>query len=261
MKLLRKLIFGVLGVNGYLTLVRKSFFFAFKSGLLKNKPAIKWHYFVSNLIQPGYTVIDIGANLGYFSDSFCHLVGKEGKVFSVEPVTPFKKQLEKQLAWATNNTIYNCALGSENVDEIVLGMPPQVREIGYMRTGLPSILHGENEKPDGVNTFGAQLRKGSELFAHLEKIDYLKIDIEGYEWVVFQEMKQLLSDKKPLIQAECWGENFEQVRSFFQELGYNAYKLENNKLIPVENLAKEQWGTDDTLFVPTEKIGLIQQFL
>ena len=261
MNYLRKLIFRILGVNGYLTIVRKSFFIAFKSGFLKNKPAIKWHYFVSNLIHEGDTVIDIGANLGYFSDSFCRLVGKTGKVYSVEPVAPFKKQLEKQLSWATNSTIYNYALGSENNDTIVLGMPPQVRELGYMRTGLPSILHGDDQKPDGVNTFAAQLRKGSELFAHLDKIDYLKIDIEGYEWVVFQEMKNLLADKKPLIQAECWGENFEQVRNFFQELGYTAYKLEQGKLLLVDSLPKETWGADDTLFVPKEKMGKITHLI
>lgn len=258
MKFIRRLIFRILGVNGYLTIVRKSFFIAFKSGLLKNKPAIKWHYFVSKLIKPGYTVIDIGANLGYFSDSFCRLAGENGKVYSVEPVELFRRQLKKQLAWASNSTIYNCALGAENNDEIVLGMPPQVRELGYMRTGLPSILHGNDQKPDGKNTFGAPLRKGSELFSDLEKIDYLKIDIEGYEWIVFQDMKELFAQKKPIIQAECWAENFTQIITFFTELNYVTYKLSNGKLITIDKISEDLWGADDTLFVPKEKIKLIE---
>lgn len=258
MQFLRKLIYRTFGSNGYLTFVRKSFFVAFNTGLLKNKPEIKWHYFVKNLIKPGYVVIDIGANLGYFSNSFCKAAGPEGKVLSVEPVTPFRKQLTRQLSWAKNNTIYGFALGAENVPEIILGMPPAVRDLGYIRTGLPSILHGENEQADEKNTFASSLKKGSEVFADLERIDYVKIDIEGYEWVVFQDMKDIFASKKPLVQAEIWPDNFEEVLAFFADLGYDAYKLYDRKLIALSEIPKDKWGSDDTLFVPKEKLELIK---
>jgi len=189
MQALRRLLYSTLGLKGYLTFVRSSFFLAYKNGLLRNKPEYKWHYFVPNLIRQGDTVIDIGANLGYFSDIFCKLTGKTGKVYSVEPVQPFREQLQQQLKHATNSEILGTALGAENIDEIVLGIPEEVRQLGYLRTGLPSILHGGNDKPDGVHTFGAPLKKGSELFGSLDKIDYIKCDIEGYETIVFDDMK------------------------------------------------------------------------
>lgn len=261
MAFIRRLLFRILGLNGYLTVVRKSFFVGFKLGLLRKNPSMKWHYFVKNLIHKGDTVIDIGANLGYFSNTFCQAVGESGKVYSVEPVAPFKKQLEKQLSWATNNVIFNCALGAENIDEIVLGMPEQVRGLGYMRTGLPSILHGENEKPDGKNTFGAPLRKASELFAPISKIDYIKCDIEGYEWIVFQEMKTIFQEKKPIVQAECWEKNFKDIKQFFTEMGYETFKLRGNKLINLTSLSESEWGDDDTLFVPSEKIVQVSRYL
>ncbi len=257
MKLLRKLLFRVLGLNGYLTFVRKSFFIGFKTGMLRKNPAMKWHYFVKNLIHKGDTVIDIGANLGYFSNTFCQLAGDTGKVYSVEPVFPFKQQLKKQLSWAKNNEIIHCALGAENIDEIVLGLPEQVRGLGYMRTGLPSILHGENQQVDGINTFNSSLRKASELFSTIEKIDYIKCDIEGYEWIVFQDMEELIKAKRPLVQAECWEKNFEQILAFFTAMNYKTFKLREGKLIELTQLEKSAWGDDDTLFVPIEKLSRI----
>ncbi len=261
MRSIKKLLYRTLGINGYLAVLRKFFFLAYKSGILKNNPTFKWHYFVKKLVKPGYVVIDIGANLGYFSNTFCKATGSTGKVFSVEPVTPFRRQLTKQLSWAKNNTIYGFALGAENIDEIVLGIPQSVRELGYLRTGLPSILHGENEKADEKNTFASSLKKGSEVFADLEKIDYIKCDIEGYEWIVFQDMKEVFASKKPIIQAECWEQNFDEVLAFFIDLDYVTYKLNNGKLTALSDLPKEMWGNDDKLFVPKEKLGLIQEYI
>lgn len=261
MQFIKKLLYRTLGIHGYLAVLRKSFFLAFRAGLLQNKPAFKWHYFVKKLVKPGNVVIDIGANLGYFSNTFCKAAGPEGKVFSVEPVSPFRKQLSKQLSWARNSVIYGFALGAENIDEIVLGIPQSVRELGYLRTGLPSILHGENEKADEKNTFASSLKKGSEVFADLERIDYIKCDIEGYEWIVFQDMKEVFASKKPLIQVECWDKNFDEMQAFFKDLDYIAYKLNQGKLSALDDIPKDKRESDDTLFVPKEKLGLIKEFI
>jgi FkbM family methyltransferase len=261
MQALRRLLYSTLGLKGYLTFVRNSFFLAYKNGLLKNKAEYKWHHFVPNIIQQGDTIIDIGANLGYFSDIFCKLAGKTGKVYSVEPVQPFREQLQLQLRNAGNNEIIGSALGAENLDEIVLGIPEEVRQLGYIRTGLPSILHGGTAKPDGVNTFGASLKKGSELFSKLTKIDYIKCDIEGYETIVFDEMKHLIAEKKPIVQVETWGEQLDVIVTLFQSLEFKGFKLYDGKLIPLNEVPKDAWGKDDTLFVPEEKMYRIEKFL
>lgn len=261
MQAFRRLLYSTLGLKGYLTFVRKSFFLAYSNGLLKSKAEYKWHHFVPNIIKEGDTVIDIGANLGYFSSLFCKLAGKTGKVYSVEPVQPFREQLQDQLKNATNSEIIGAALGAENVAEIVLGIPEEVRQLGYLRTGLPSILHGGTDKPDGINTFGASLKKGSELFGGLAKIDYIKCDIEGYETIVFDEMKEIVAQKKPIVQVETWGEQLDTIIALFQSLNFNGFKLYDGKLIPLQQVPKDTWGSDDTLFVPAEKMDRVKRFL
>jgi FkbM family methyltransferase len=229
--------------------------------LLKNKSQFKWHYFVAGLLRQGDTVIDIGANLGYFSYVFCKVVGTTGRVFSVEPVEPFRKQLQKQLRNEQNNTIVNVALGEENIDNIVLGIPEEYKQMGYLRHGLTSLLHAKNVEADGKFTFASSLKKGSEVFAHLDKIDYIKCDIEGYETIVFKEMSELIGRKRPLVQVESWTDSINTLYALFTEMGFKGYKLYDGKLLPIEAVDKSMWGNDDTLFVPDEKMDRIAPFI
>ena len=53
--------------------------------------------FCNKEINLGDTVIDIGANIGYFTLIFAKLVGKTGKVISFEPDPRSFKILEKML--------------------------------------------------------------------------------------------------------------------------------------------------------------------
>jgi FkbM family methyltransferase len=250
---MRRILFNLLGLDSYLTIVRKGYFLGFDLGLLKNKESLKWHYFVKNIIREGDVVIDIGANLGYFSTSFCRNVGQSGHVYSVEPVAPFRAQLKSQLKGFKNNTIYDFALGNENLKHIVLGVPEAFKNLGYLRHGLPSVLNGSEVKADGKYSFDSSLRKGSEVFADLQRIDYIKCDIEGYETVVFKEIKPIIQKHTPIVQVETWGEQFDVIHELFTGMGYEVFKLKSKKLVPLASVPKVAWADDDTLFVPADK--------
>lgn len=259
--LIRRTLFRLLGLNGYLSVLRRFYVFAYRRGMLRDKAEYKWHYFVPNLLRPGDTIIDIGANLGYFSLVFCEVAGASGKVYSVEPVKPFRLQLSRQLKNAPNNVILDFALGEENIDHIVLGIPEEYKQLGYLRHGLTSLLHGNNAVADEKFTFASSLKRGSEVFAGLDKIDYIKCDIEGYETVVFREMKELIGARRPLVQIESWGEHIARIKELFDALGFKGYKLNDGRLTPLEQTPQAHWGDDDTLFVPDEKRERIARYL
>src|SRR5690606_37475937 len=123
----------------YLRVLHRGFYFLYNLGYLKGKRSFKYHYLVRELILPEYTVVDVGANLGYFSKTFSKLASK-GQVVSIEPVPAFFDILSYFLGKRKNVTLYNVALGTEK-GKLEMAMP---ESDGLIRTGLPHIRFGHS---------------------------------------------------------------------------------------------------------------------
>jgi hypothetical protein len=82
------------------------------------------------------------------------------------------------------------------------------------------------------------------------KLDYIKCDVEGYEWVIFQELKPALAKYLPTIQIEIDPSNIEKLLPFFRDLGYVQYGIYKFKFIR-EDGAQNEPG--DYLFVHKTK--------
>ena len=90
---IQKLLYKSLSLENYLRILQKGYFLAYHLGLLKLSSKYTYHYFIKKLINKGDTIIDIGANLGYYSILFAQWTGRAGKVYAVEPVKIFNKIL------------------------------------------------------------------------------------------------------------------------------------------------------------------------
>jgi len=250
---LKGLLFRILGRDNYLRLLHAGFFLLFDFQLLRKNENYKYNYFVKKIIAPNDVVVDIGANLGYFSKIFSRLVGKNGKVICIEPVKPFFEVLKWGLRNKTNCTLNNYALGTESKNiELVL---PKFE--GTFRTGL-SHIPTEDENKENSYIFETQMVRGSELLSNLSKIDYVKIDIEGYEKVVLNELAETIKKHKPIMQIETWGQHKADILALMSNLGYSAYTLDNETLI--EDL-DASINEGDILFVHSEKKSTITPLL
>jgi FkbM family methyltransferase len=243
MKRIKKIIFKLLGINLYLKLLHKGFRYAYWSGLLKKDYIYKYHYFDYHFIREGDHILDIGANLGYYTTLFSKWVGQKGKVYAVEPVTPFFKTLQ----WATkkceNVVLYNYALGAEE-KETMLITPGR---FGYLRTGLAHVSENKEGNKVAEFTFKASMKKASTLFISLPRLDFVKCDIEGYEEVVLPEMKAVLQKFKPPVQVETWGDHKSNTELFLTGIGYEMYGLDNAVLRPIVQLTDKRFG--DFIFI------------
>ncbi len=257
---IKTFLFRWFGIDGYLTMVQKSYLLAYRSGILKKNKSYNWHYFVNEFLRDGDYIIDMGANLGYFTLQFAKKVKNSGHLFCVEPVAPFQNQLKKLIAGRPNVTLLPFALGEENNKKVTLGIPATFEKLGYLRHGTTTLLH-ENSQADAKYSFEAVMKKGSELFADLPRLDYIKCDIEGYETVVFAEMKTIIEKYRPVVQLETWGGQLLIMVNFFTSLNYLAYYLEDGKLISLQSKPENRWGDSDLLFVPDDKQQRIRAFL
>ena len=248
MTFIKTILFKILSERTYLKILHRSFYFLYNLGLLRGNEKFKYHYLVKELITDGDVVIDIGANLGYFSKTFSKLT-PNGKVICIEPLPQYFYILKYFLASRKNIEIHNVALGKE-AGEVTMILP---QSNGMIRTGLPYISKAD-EKSEHP-TQNVQIVNPNSLLKNLDKIDYIKCDVEGFEWIVFQELKILLEKHKPLVQIEISKENTDALLDLFSSLNYVQFGVQNFQIIKETGTQIE---TGDYLFIPKEKEHLFQ---
>jgi FkbM family methyltransferase len=151
---------------------------------------------IERLLHPGMIVVDVGANHGMFSLEAAHLVGREGVVHAFEP-TPSTHAL------LVNNLAVN-GLTSVKVFPSALGDAP-----GTARLRVHRELSGLNTLAAGEITWNRKALAADEIIdvpvttldAHAEdealgRIDFLKIDVEGFELGVIRGARGLLRSKR-----------------------------------------------------------------
>jgi FkbM family methyltransferase len=248
-KKIKAYLFRLLGEENYLKLLNRGFFFLYNTGLLKSNEEYKYHYYVKQLIKKGDTVVDIGANLGYYTKLYSKWVGDSGKVIAIEPVPLYTKIIKWACGGRKNITLYPYALGKE--DKKVHLVTPD--HFGYLRTGLPQIYDEKNNKAisEYEFSFEADMKKANELFESFDKIDFLKCDIEGYEKVVIPEILPVLKKFKPIIQLETWGDHKPIVEAALNSAGFEKYYLAGSAL--KKAVAGEEDPAGDLIFIHKEK--------
>lgn len=227
-RLLHKLLYRILPLGGYLQTVSAMFFLSHRLGIGRHAPATEYTFHLDRLMRAGDLAIDIGANLGYYARTLSRLAGGAGRVYAVEPVPPILSVLRRNLRRCPNVEILPYALGTE--DKAVTMANDSARATGYFGTGQNFVNDGGTS---AAAEFPARMRRGSELFAGLGRLDFIKCDIEGYEVVVMNELRPLLERFRPTVLIETGGENRPQIVALFTELGYTGYTLDRGREIPL----------------------------
>ncbi len=245
-KTIRQLLLKILGLSNYLQLVSAMYIRAIRMGFLRKKyPEI---FYLNQLIKPGFICVDIGANVGYYSVQLSKLVYPSGHVYAVEPVPLFAKVFQHNCnRFAQKNvTLYQVALGAEQ-REVILETPVMD---GVFRHGLTHIVDGNSNAQAGA-TYKANMVIADNLFAGLEKIDFLKCDVEGYETILFPQMINTIKRCMPIIQIELNNpENIFTLYELLQPLGYKWHVLNNNSLEPTDIAEALKLASGDFYLMP-----------
>ena len=229
-KLFHRLLYRLLPLGGYLRVVSRMFFLYRALGIGRKGRALEYNYHLPQLVGRGATAIDIGANLGYYTRPLSAIVGDEGRVYAVEPVPVIFDVLKRNVAGCNNVTLLNYALGSE--ERTIEMANDSVAAAGYFGTGRNFVSDGELSGK--AIKFSAEMRRGSRLFADLERVDFIKCDIEGYERVVIPEMRAIIERHHPTVLIETDGDTRQEIIDMFTQMGYRAYMLEAGREVTLD---------------------------
>ncbi|QIX61991.1 FkbM family methyltransferase [Hymenobacter sp. BT18] len=252
MKDLRKLLVRTLGFETYIRLVSRVYLRLVGAGWGKAKyPEL---FFLRRIVKPGDVCLDIGANLGYYSVMLSKLTGPAGQVLAVEPIPAFQAiwRDNVRLSGYDNLMLLPYALGGENTT-VQMGTPERD---GLLHHGMTKIA-ASNPQEHYVRTYEVPMRNPDQLLADLTRLDFVKCDVEGFEYEVFRHMQATLRRHRPLIQTELNGlENRRQVVTLLSELGYKPFVLSARlELEPCLPAQLESAATADFYFQPTTPIG------
>lgn len=148
---------------------------------------------IKNIVRPGMTVIDIGANIGFYTKILSHLVGPWGTVYAFEPDPENFSRLSQNLSQFPNIRLIPKALGSENTTlnlyiSSELNVDHQTYDIGENRRQIPVPCTTLD------NFLGTKT-----------KLDFLKIDIQGFDYfALLGAVRVLKRSPRCTIMGEYW---------------------------------------------------------
>ncbi len=141
------------------------------------------------------TFVDVGAHIGYFSIIAAALVGEKGAVHSFEPDPDCFSRLVVNSAVYPWVKAHNSAVADRN-GEISFYRSPMQNESGW---GAIFDADGEREELSvRVCSLDNWISK-----ERIEKIDVLKIDVEGSEYRVVEGAQALIARIRPLMWVEA----------------------------------------------------------
>jgi len=100
--------------------------------------------------------------------------------------------------------------------------------------------------------FEAIVMRPDTIFKNLEKLNYIKCDIEGYENIAIPLFKELLIKFKPLLQIEIADENKIELIPFLTGLDYSVFEVKGERLRKVSGPGTKTFG--DLIFIDNQKM-------
>jgi FkbM family methyltransferase len=149
------------------------------------------------LINPGDCVLDIGAFIGTHALAFSRFVGADGKVIAFEP----RKEIYAILL--ENLNLNAC----ENVSAFQMGLSDERTALSLHELDLQSSNNFGGLSIQETSVDGAEKRYFVDISRiddiKLEKLNLIKLDVEGMERKVLEGARSAIALHKPLILAEC----------------------------------------------------------
>ena len=171
---------------------------------------------ILNFVNKDGNAIDIGAHVGFWLRDMC----KQFKhVYAFEPIEEVRQCLAKNVG-AENYSTYSFGLGAKN----------DIIKVNYN----PAETGNTHASKDGNQTI--TIRKLDDM--NLPKIDYIKVDTEGFEIEVLKGGEKMIEEYKPFIHVEVKGKvlvkqglSSDDVDEYLKSINYKeVFRISSERL-------------------------------
>lgn len=194
--------------------------------------------FINATSKKSFVILDIGANIGAHCLRFARIVGDEGKVYAFEPTDYAYAKLQKNIALNSFGNIetYQVALANQNLAQ-------------------QTISYRSSWKSDGSQTQASSVVDFVRLDDWaaenaIERLDVIKIDVDGNEFSVLNGGRELLKKFRPMVIAEVGAWHFEDSQRnpwvILAEMGYRFWDLQTKEEYPSLSQMREKLPREDT---------------
>ncbi|HEX5717421.1 MAG TPA: FkbM family methyltransferase [Thermoanaerobaculia bacterium] len=167
-------------------------------GVLRGRYETEELEFVRRHVRAGDTVLDIGANIGFFAINIAAMVGGGGKVYAFEPSPRIADLLERSVVengFADRVQVARAA-ASDRPGRLGLFLGHDSLNLSgsyLVRSSVPSDVPGKILEVPVIQLDSEPIRR---------PVSFIKIDVEGAEPLALRGARSILREDRPTILAE-----------------------------------------------------------
>ncbi len=191
-------------------------------------------YCYTKYIGTGGTVLDIGANIGANTLPLASNVGERGRVIAFEPTDYAVQKLHRNVhlnpQLVDRISIEQIMLTNSSMKEVPLQFYarwPLDKKDRIHETHMGALSEATNTSSRTLDDY---------LHSHdIEKVDFIKLDVDGGELEVLEGGREMLARIRPPIVLELApyvydssNRKFQRMLKFLFELGYGLHSLRDN---------------------------------
>jgi FkbM family methyltransferase len=195
-------------------------------------------------LSAGATFIDVGADIGYYSLKAATVVGSEGHVIAIEPNPQTVELLRANIAASGATVVAVAPVACSDAEAMLDLYAAPAANLGE------SSLSKSNASQVGAVTqvFRVRAEPLDEIVrkSDITRVDAIKIDVEGAEYLVLKGSQQTLDRFHPMILVELidrqlheMGSSSEQVKALLHHYGYREGRRseDNVEFVPTTSLS------------------------
>ncbi|MEZ5690538.1 MAG: FkbM family methyltransferase [Rickettsiales bacterium] len=184
---------------------------------------------VGDLIKPNMNIIDVGANIGLYSIYAAKLTNNQTNIWSFEPSRKTASLLTQNITLNECEdviNIYEVALSNKESSSLLASDSGYGDAYSYLLSSDKKDTKHEHSETVEVTTLDSWISRNN-----INKIDFLKVDIEGGEYLFFQGAEKTLKTNNNIVimfeNEDDWckrlGHSQEDSILFLKSLGFGIY--------------------------------------